>query len=183
MPSAAAVRYAQAMVDVMVVPGSGLQAEDVIGKLRVFAGTVRQAADLRNVLASPAVRAAKKRAVAARIAEPLGIPRKAVNFLNVLIDRKRILELDEILVAMEEEFDRRTGAVTAEVSSPLPLTESQRKTIETQLSLLSGKKARLKFVQDASLIGGIVAKVGSTVYDGSLKGQLAQLQRRLAAQG
>jgi F-type H+-transporting ATPase subunit delta len=182
MPSAAAIRYAQAMVDVMIAPGSGLQAEDVLERLRSFAQTVRAAADLRNVLASPAVRAAKKRAVAARIAEPLGIPRKALNFLYVLIDRKRILALDEILVAMEEEFDRRTGAVTAEVSSPLPLSESQRKTLETQLSLLSGRKARLKFVQDASLIGGLVAKVGSTVYDGSVKGQLAELRRRLAAQ-
>ena len=171
------------MVDVMVRPGAGLQADDVIGKLRAFSETVRGAADLRGVLASPAVRAAKKRAVTARIAAQIGIPAKAVNFLNVLIDRRRILQLDEILVAMEEEFDRRIGAVTAEVSSPLPLTDSQRQTIETQLSLLSGKKARLKFVQDASLIGGIVAKVGSTVYDGSLKGQLAQLQRRLAAQG
>lgn len=181
MPSLISARYAQAMVDVVLAPGSSLDSKDVLEKLGMFEDAIAASPDLRKILASPAVRASKKRAVVGRIAAALALPRQVANLLFVLIDRKRIGELHDVVEAMDAEFDRRTGAVSAEVRSPFELGPEQRQTLEKQLTLLSGKKARLKFVQDSSLIGGVIAKVGSTVYDGSVRGELEQLKRRLTA--
>ena len=78
-------------------------------------------------------------------------------------------------------LDERLGFVSADVRSAHELTPAQRATLETQVGRLSGRKAKVKFSTDAALIAGVVARVGSTVYDGSVRGQLERLRTRLGA--
>ncbi len=78
------------------------------------------------------------------------------------------------------QLDERLGYVRADVSSAHSLSEMQRANLEAQLSRLAGKKAKLKFTTDPALLAGVMARVGSTVYDGSVRGQLERLRARLA---
>jgi F-type H+-transporting ATPase subunit delta len=116
-----------------------------------------------------------------RMMEPMGLPDKVRNFVNVVIDHRRSHEFPHIVEAFEQALDERLGFVSASVSSAKDLSDSQRQAIETQVSRLAGKKAKLKFSTDPALIGGVVARVGSTVYDGSVRGQLDRLKAKLSA--
>jgi F-type H+-transporting ATPase subunit delta len=118
----------------------------------------------------------------ARIADVLKLSLIARNFLFVLIDHRRIALLGAILHSFELIVDERLGFARAEVSSPRELTEAQRGAINAQLERLTGKRIRMRFAVDPALIGGVVARIGSTVYDGSVRGQLQTLGRRLSTE-
>jgi F-type H+-transporting ATPase subunit delta len=124
----------------------------------------------------------RKRAVVGRIAGLLKLSPIARNFLFVLIDHRRIALLGAILHSFELIVDERLGFARAEVSSPRELTETQRGAINAQLERLTGKRVRMRFAVDPALIGGVVARIGSTVYDGSVRGQLQTLGRRLSTE-
>jgi len=94
---------------------------------------------------------------------------------NVLIDDRGSQQGIRII-------DERLGYARAEVASARELTETQRTALNAQLERLTGKRIRMRFQVDESLIGGVVARIGSTVYDGSLRGQLASLESRLRAE-
>ena len=126
--------------------------------------------------------ASRKRAVVGRIADMLKLSPIARNFLFVLIDHRRIALLGAILHSFELIVDERLGFARAEVSSPRELTEAQRGAINAQLERLTGKRIRMRFAVDPALIGGVVARIGSTVYDGSVRGQLQTLGRRLSTE-
>jgi F-type H+-transporting ATPase subunit delta len=124
----------------------------------------------------------RKKAVVGRIADLLKLSRITRNFLFVLVDHRRIGILSEIIRSFEETVDERLGFARAEIHSARELTERQRATVVPQLERLTGKRVRPHFAVDETLIGGVVARIGSTVYDGSVRGQLASLERRLAAE-
>jgi F-type H+-transporting ATPase subunit delta len=100
----------------------------------------------------------------------------------VLIDHRRVALLGAILDSFELIVEERLGFARAEVSSPGELTETQRGAIAAQLESITGKRIRMRFAVDAALIGGVVARIGSTVYDGSVRGQLQTLGRRLGTE-
>ena len=102
------------------------------------------------------------------------------NFLFVLVDRRRIASLSNIIQDFEAVVDARLGFAQAEVSSARELSETQRSALNARLERLTGKRIRMRFTVDPALIGGVVARIGSTVYDGSVRGQLATLERRLS---
>jgi F-type H+-transporting ATPase subunit delta len=181
MVSVVAARYAKAMVEVVTAPGSALAPEKATEQLRSVLNLVQTVPDLDHALRSPAVRPSRKRGVIARLAEPLGLAREVRNFLYVLIDRRRIGELEDIVEAFETLLDEALGFVRADVTSARELDAAQRASLEAQLSRLTGKRARAHFSTDPALIGGAVARVGSAVYDGSVRGQLEALRRRLRA--
>jgi F-type H+-transporting ATPase subunit delta len=116
------------------------------------------------------------------IGQKLELSQIARNLLFVLIDRKRIGSLGEILESLELVLDERAGIASAQVSTAAELNGSQRSSLVAELEKLTGKRIRAAYAVDASLIGGVVAKVGSTVYDGSVRGSLRKMERRLAAQ-
>jgi F-type H+-transporting ATPase subunit delta len=124
----------------------------------------------------------RKRAVVERLAGLLKLSPIIRNFLFVLIDHRRIGSLSEVLHSFELIMDERLGFARAEVSSARELTEAQRAALNAQLTQLTGKKVRMRFAVDESLIGGAVARIGSTVYDGSVRGQLQTLERRLSTE-
>ena len=180
--SAVASRYANAMADVVTAASSPLRPEIALAELQAFETTLRDSPELQNALVTPAVPAGRKKAVVTRIAEALQLSRIPRNLLFVLIDHRRIASLAGIIQTLEVVLDERLGFARAEVSSPRELTGEQRATLNSRLEQLTGKRIRMRFAVDDSLIGGVVARIGSTVYDGSVRGELAALERRLCVE-
>ena len=181
MHSVVTRRYAAALADVVTATSSGIDAAHVLGELRGVEEIIRGSHDLQNVLQSPAVAPSRKRAAMARIVAPSGVSQVVRNFLFVVIDHRRIHEFPSIIAAFEDLIDERLGYIRADVSSVSELAPAQRASLETQLSRLSGKKVKLRFTIDPALVAGLVAKVGSTVYDGSVRGQLERLRVKLGS--
>ncbi len=179
--TAVAVRYANALADVVTGGASPLRPQDAVAELDAFAAALRASTELHSVLITPAVPIGRKKAVIGRIAGTLRLSRIARNFLFVLVDHRRITALPEIIHSLERIVDERLGYVRAEVTSARELTEALRTALSAELERLTGKHIRARFTVDPSLIGGVVARIGSTVYDGSVRGQLASLERRLGA--
>lgn len=178
MLSVVAIRYARALVDVVV--STNADGAQVLSGLRQIQQLIAGSTELQVALSSPAVAPSKKRAVMKRLMDPMGLPEKVRNFVYVVIDHRRAHEFPSIVDAYEQLLDERLGFVSAAIHSAKELNDSQRQAIETQVSRLAGKKAKLKFSTDPALIGGVVARVGSTVYDGSVRGQLDRLKAKLA---
>lgn len=180
--SAAATRYSNALADVVTAAGSAVAPQDALAELRSFESAL-QSPELRNALITPAVPPARKRAVVGRVADILELSRITRNFLFVLIDHRRIAEFGDVVDAFERILDERLGFARAQVASASELTGEQRAALTAALEKVSAKRLRAQFAVDASLIGGVVARIGSTVYDGSVRGQLQVLKRRLSAEG
>lgn len=181
MPRALASRYANALADAVFAPGASVDGRQTAKELRSFESSVKSSPELRTVLLSPAVPTARKRAVIGRIADADGYSRLVRNFLFVMIDRRRTELLGEVAEAFETVVDERLGFVRAKVTSAAPLSERQQAELQQALSQVAGKQVRCDFSVDASLIGGVVARIGSTVYDGSVRTQLDTLRQRLVS--
>jgi len=179
MLSAVSKRYARALVDVVTEPNSGIDPQTAMDELRVVAAMVATSDDLRGALLSPAVSPARKRAVILKLTTPLNIHAKIRNFLYVVIDHRRVHEIPSIAEAFEVLLDEHLGFVRADVASARELTGAQQTALEGQLTRMAGKKAKLKFTTDPALVAGVVARIGSTVYDGSVRGQLEKLRATL----
>ena len=182
MASAVANRYARALVDLVMASGSGLQPEDAVAQLRAVDEVVSGSAELRTALLTPAISNARKRSVIGRILDGMSISTFIRNFIYVVIDHRRITMLAEIREAFDLLVDERLGFARAEVTSAAALDASRSAALEMELSRLTGKRMRLRFTVDSSLLGGVLARIGSTIYDGSLRGQLQQLRRQLSDQ-
>lgn len=181
MLSVVAVRYAKALVDVVTAPGSGLDPAEILQQIQRIQGLIHSSADLKNALASPAVTPARKRAVMGKLLEPMRVPKQVRNFVFVIIDHRRVQEFASIIDAFERLIDDRLGFVRADVSSAQELNAAQRASLQVQLTRLAGREAKPRFTTDPSLVAGVVAKVGSTVYDGSVRGQLERLRTKLGS--
>lgn len=173
-------RYARAFVD--VIYAQKLDAQSVLSQLRSMVDLLNASADLRHVWENPAIPAEQKRNLLDAIAARENFARQVRNFLAVLIDHRRIAALPEISRQIELEMDRRLGLAEAEISSARELTESERADLESQITRLTGKKVRAHYTLDRQLLGGAVVRLGSTVYDGSVRGQLLRMKEALSAE-
>jgi F-type H+-transporting ATPase subunit delta len=182
MASAVANRYAHALVDIVMATGSTLQPEDAVAQLRAVEAIIHESQELRIALLTPAIQTSRKRAVMGKLMEQTGASTLIRNFVFVVINHRRIGIIGDIREAFELQLDERLGFVRAEVSSAAPLNDALSGGLESELSKLTGKRMRLRFGVDPELLGGVVARIGSTVYDGSVRGELRQLGRKLAAQ-
>lgn len=182
MASALANRYARALVDIVLQPGSALKPEDAVTQLQAAAKMVAESAELRNALLTPAISPSRKRAAMGRLLEELGASPIIRNFVFVVIDHRRIAMLNEMREAFELVLEQRLGFARAEVVSAAALDAPRSAHLETELSRLTGKRMRLRFAVDPELLGGATARIGSTLYDGSLRGQLQQMRRELTEQ-
>jgi F-type H+-transporting ATPase subunit delta len=176
MSLAIASRFARALADILNTPEA---ADDAVVKLRAFQEMQLSSPELSSILISPAVPARKKRAVVARFTDQMGFSPVLRNFLYVLIDHRRTGMLGEILTSLEAQLDERRGIVRAEIQSARPLEEGQRQAVEAALGRATGKQVFGKYAVDEALIGGLVARVGSRLYDGSVRGQLQAMRVRL----
>jgi F-type H+-transporting ATPase subunit delta len=177
--SAVVNRYANALADVVLSPDSGIQPPQAIEQLRAFDSVVSSSHDLRSVLASPAIPVARKRAIIKEIANKMGFAAVMRNFVLVVNDHRRAAALGQIVDAFETIIDERLGFVRAEVRSAFDLDNNQQGELSGRLGQLAGAPVRIKFAVDPHLIGGVTARIGSTVYDGSVRGRLAVMRTRL----
>jgi F-type H+-transporting ATPase subunit delta len=174
-------RYANALVDVVLAPGAEVTPAEAAEQLRSFSAALQSSPELRLLMASPAVARARKRIVIRRIAETLQLGRVARNFLLVLLDHARAVALPEMIDAFEVIIDERLGFIRVAVRSATELSAPQQEELAGHLAKLAGKQVRLRPTVDPQLIGGVTARIGSKVYDGSVQGRLAGMRRRLAA--
>jgi F-type H+-transporting ATPase subunit delta len=181
MSHAVASRFARALADLLTAPGAGVAPHRALEQLQAFETLLDQTPALRQVMRSPAVAAARKHALLARLEQMFGWPRVLRNFLCVLVDHRRTPLVREIRMALENDLDERLGLVKAEVTCVRELTPAQRQDLEAQLSRLAGKRARCEYTTNEAIVGGVIARIGSTVYDGSVRGQLDAIRRRLGA--
>jgi F-type H+-transporting ATPase subunit delta len=148
-------------------------------QMQDFATTLKDSRELREILENPSIPSEQKLAVVDGLAEKLGMMREVRNFVAVIMDHQRLNELDEIIALYDLVADQDSGVAEAEVTSAFDLNEEDRKQLEAQVAKLAGSKVRISYLQDKDLLGGAVVKIGSTVYDGSLRGQLQQLKQTL----
>lgn len=176
--SAATSRYARAFVDVVVE--HKLDANRVLQELQSITAISRTSAELRQVWESPAIAADQKRSLLDAIVARQGISRPVRNLIAVLIDHRRIGLLDQVVKDFQQELDSRLGFAEAQITSARELDDSEKRTLENQVEKLTGKKVRARYTQDASLLGGAVVRLGSTIYDGSVAGQLQRIREQLS---
>jgi F-type H+-transporting ATPase subunit delta len=170
--------YARAFADVIL--GAHLDVNRALSDLRAIANLLAESSDLRRVWENPAIPADQKRRVLDVIAERDGISKQARNLVAVLIDHRRIHFLDPVITQLEKELDARLGFAEAEITTVRELVDTEKREFETQVGKLTGKKVRAHYAQDASLLGGAVVRVGSTIYDGSVKGQLERIREQIS---
>jgi F-type H+-transporting ATPase subunit delta len=177
-----ASRYAHALVDAIAAPQANLDPHASLGELGVFVAAMRESRDLEMVLLSPSVPPKRKRFVVQKLSERMGIGRLVSNFLLVLIDHRRIGLLREITPLASQFLDESLGFQRVDVSAAAPLSEDEQRRIAETLQQITGKRIRIEMEMAPDLIGGVIARVGSKVYDGSVRGQLRALGERLAAE-
>ena len=175
-----AARYARALADVVL--DAKLNTAEVEQQLEDFAATFAGSKDLREILLNPSIPAQKRVAILDKINGRVGCGPKVRNFLAVLISHERLGALAEILEEYQEEMNRRLSISDAEVVTARPLDGQERADLEGQVSVLAGhNKVNATFREDKSLIGGAIVRIGSTIYDGSVRGRLERLKERLVS--
>jgi F-type H+-transporting ATPase subunit delta len=177
MISAVANRYAHALLDVVLK--SQLKPADVVAQIASIESLISGNDDLRHVLETPAVPGSRKRAVLGKLAGPLGLSPLVRNFLFVITDHRRLQFLPQIREAFEAFVDESMGFVRASITSADKLDEKQSRALEAELEKVTGKRVRAEYDIDPNLVGGATARIGSTVYDGSVHGQLQAMRRKL----
>jgi F-type H+-transporting ATPase subunit delta len=171
--------YARAFADAVFSghhdPDKTLQEAQAVAEL------VAGSRELRAVWETPSITAAQKRAVLDAIVARQGISRTVRNFVAVLIDHRRVSFLGPIVKQFEQELNHRLGFTEAEIISARELDQTDRHRFETEMEKLTGKKVRARYSLDESLLGGAVVKLGSTIYDGSVAGQLERIKQALSS--
>ena len=173
---ASAARYAKALFDVAIIESTPEQAEK---ELTAFSDLVRGHAELRLALGSPAVPAARKRAAVAQILDRLQPSSPVRKLLLLLAERDRLELLPDLVSVFHERVMEHLKIVQAEVTTAAPLAPERVAQLQQRLGASIGRTVTLTTRVDPALIGGMVTRIGSTVYDGSVATQLAALQQRL----
>ena len=176
MNGAVASRYATALADVALEQND---ADRVKNDLNSFAKTFAESLDLRALIESPGVGQDLKHRVIGEIASRMGLVPAVRNFAFLLVHHHRTEILAEIQQAFQTELNTRLGIAEAEVTSAREMSTEERGKLTSALERRTGKKIEASFRRDESLVGGTVVRVGSTIYDGSVREQLMRLRERL----
>lgn len=175
--ASSAPRYARAFAE--VAESARLDAGAAQQQMRDFAQTLEESGVLREVLENPSIEMTGKLKVLDGIAGRIAMFPQVRNFIAVILEHHRLAELDEILNEYKQVVDDHAGATEARITSARPLNAEDRAQLEAQIAKLAGARVRARYAEDATLLGGAVVEIGSTVYDGSLRAQLQQLKQRL----
>ena len=169
-------RYATALADVVLKTG---EAETVKGELRTWEQLIAGSAGLEKAFGNPSIARTKKEGVLEGLLAKVKPSATTANFLRVLLRNGRLTAIGAILERFDSVLEERSGVVSAEVASARELADAQRKELKSNLEKLTGKQVKLEFAVDPDLIGGVVTRIGSTVYDGSVRTQLENLKEEL----
>ncbi len=176
MAIAVANRYARALADVVARTGDY---REVLHELEGFRAVYWQSAELRDVFDTPAVPLEEKVRVLEVILTRLGTSKVAGNFLRVTLSNYRMRQLGEIVQAFARIANQRLGVVEVTVYSAEALPEAARRAVSSRFGEVTGKRVDVEFQREGELLGGILAQIESTVYDGSVRGQLQRIRQRL----
>jgi len=177
--SSVASRYARAFAD--VVQEQKLDPEHIGGELESLLELLAASPDLKKVWENPAIPAAQKRALLDAIVARAGISKPARNLVAVMIDHHRVAMLPRVAQEFRAEINRRMGFVDAEIVSMRELGDDERRDLETRIGQSLGSRIRARYSTDPGLLGGTKVRIGSTIYDGSVMGQLERIRERLSA--
>lgn len=169
-------RYASALADVVLKSGD---TETVTAELKSWEEMIAGNKDLADAFGNPAIAHARKEAVLESLVEKTRPSRTTANFLRVLLQNNRITEIAAINERLASELEARAGILHGQVTSAHELSETERAELKASLEKTLGKQVRLDFEIDKELIGGVVTRIGSTVYDGSVRTQLENLREQL----
>ena len=171
--------YARAFAEAVL---SGHHDPDkTLREAQAVAELVGRSKELREVWETPSITPEQKRAVLDAIVAREGISKIVRNFVAVLIDHRRMKFLGPIVKQFETELDQRLGFAEAEIVSAHELNQNDRELLESQMQKLTGKKIRAHYSRDESILGGVIVKVGSTIYDGSVVGQLERIKQAISS--
>ena len=171
-----AKRYAQALMN--LAAGEN-QVQEIAAGLDDLTSSVRESEILQEFLAEPKVPLAVKEASITELLDRMQVPALLNTFVRYITRKRRIGLLDEIRNVFHELADERMGRAHADITVAGPLTAEQESALKVQLEKLSGREINLRVNIDPSILGGIVARIGSTVWDGSLRNQLNQLHQSI----
>ncbi len=169
-------RYATALADVVLKNG---ETDQVKSELKEWEVLINSNSDLQTAFSNPAIVHLNKEKVLEGLLAKTKPSRTTANFLRVLLSNSRLTELGDINERFASVLDERNGIVAGEVTSARDLRDDERSELKTNLEKLTGKTVNLNFDTDRELIGGVVTRIGSTVYDNSVKTQLENLREQL----
>lgn len=170
--------YARALAD--VVTAAKLDTAAVERQLHDFLATWDGSKELREVFENPAIAVDLKVSILDKMNAKMGMARELRNFIAVLIKNDRIAHVHEVAEAFRTELDARQGIREAEIVTARELGEQERGELLAGVGKMAGARIQASFRQDASILGGVIVRIGSTVYDGSVKGRLERLREELA---
>lgn len=175
-----ASRYAQAFADVLFE--ARLNAKDALRQLGDFGAAWHESRELREFFLDPSFPVEQKVALLDKLNAKLGMAQQTRNFIAVLIRNDRIGGFDDVMADLRREINRRLGVSEAKVISARKLDDQERRDLEKQIAGLTGGQVEAQYEEDSSLMGGAIVQVGSTVYDGSVRGRFNRLRQELAGE-
>jgi len=173
----AAMRYARALLDVAVNEKADL--DQIERDLDSVAALFTQYPALAHALLNPVVPVQRKRAAVAELTADAGLTPMVKKLVGLLADRDRLVLVPDLLSAYRDRLLAYRNVVRAEITTTAPLAADRARAVEASLARATGRTVTLTASVDPSIVGGVVARIGSTVYDGSVRGQLRKIRERL----
>ena len=173
-----AKRYARAF---FAVAGEENRYEEYYGELSLFAAIMRDNDNLSELLSNPVYDKGDKKKVVDQVLQKLNLSLPTANFIRLLVEKRRMASLEDIEVNYRTLMDDAIGISRVQVKSAFPLTAELATNLKRGLESLTGKKVEMQISEDASLLGGVVVRVGDKLYDGSIKAQLNNMMKLLGS--
>ena len=170
-------RYATALADVAI---ERREEREVQNELDQWAEMIEAHSQLKEVFANPTVVYDHKRKVLEELISRTRVRETTASFLRVLLKNQRLSQLRDVVARYGQVLDERGGIVAAHVTTARPLPEDLKNSLHDTLVAATGRKVRLSFATDEAIIGGLVARIGSTIFDGSVQSQLDRLANEMA---
>jgi F-type H+-transporting ATPase subunit delta len=172
-----ASRYARAFADVVLAQKLDTTAIDT--QINDYLAAWTESRELREVFENPSIAAEQKVAVLDKINTRLGLSVELRNLLAVLINHNRIAEVEEVMAEYRKAINARLGIEDVRITTARVLDESDRAGLTAGVAKITGAKVEASFEEDPKILGGVVVRIGSTVYDGSVRGRLDRLRQSL----
>ena len=172
-------RYASALADVVI---ERREERDVQKEINFWASMIDSNPQLKEVFANPTVNYENKKLVLQELLARTRVRDTTASFLRVLLTNQRLAQLPEIAERFGQVLDERGGVVAAEITTAKPISDELKRALHDALASATGRTVRLTFATDEAIIGGLVARIGSTIFDGSVESNLERLASGLAGQ-
>ena len=169
-------RYAAALADVVMKSG---ETDSVKAELKSWEEMINSNADLQTAFGNPSIAQENKVKVLESLISRTNPTKTTANFLRVLLRNDRLGEISEINERLDGVLEERSGIISAKITSARPLSAGQKAELQTSINKMTAKNVRLNYEIDKNIIGGVVTRIGSTIYDGSVKTKLEELRQKL----